>query len=64
MRERGTQVEAKFAIAGLWQATLRNAEWGAIGTVVFAASSTAVAAAFWWMAVRESHAAWSSRGRR
>lgn len=46
-------VEAKFAPSGVWRATQRNAEWGAIGAVVFAAASAAVAAAFWWIAVRD-----------
>jgi hypothetical protein len=47
--------EAKFAPGGIWQATVRNVEWGAIGTVVFAAGSAAVGASFWWMAVRHPH---------
>ena len=38
--------EAKFEVAGLAAATLRNAEWGAIGVVVFGACSAAVAIAF------------------
>ena len=38
--------EAKFAIAAMGPAFIRNAEWGAIGVVVFGLCSTAVATAF------------------
>jgi hypothetical protein len=38
--------EAKFAPAALGSAFARNAEWGAIGVVVFGLCSTAVALAF------------------
>jgi hypothetical protein len=38
--------EAKFDVARLGTATVRNAEWGAIGVGVFGACSTAVAIAF------------------
>jgi hypothetical protein len=48
--------EAKFAVAGLWSATLRNAAWGGIGVVVFGAATAAVAAAFWWVAVQTAAA--------
>lgn len=44
--------EAKFAVAGLSSATMRNAAWGGIGVVVFGAVTTAVAVAFWQVAVR------------
>lgn len=47
-------VDAKFVPSGLWTATVRNAEWGAIGTVVFALSSAAVAAVFWRIAAKDS----------
>ena len=38
--------EAQFAASAIPRATARNFEWGAIGTVVFGACSTAVAIAF------------------
>jgi len=38
--------EAKFAIAAMGPAFLRNAEWGAIGVMVFGLCSAAVAIAF------------------
>ena len=38
--------EAKFAIAAIGPAFIRNAEWGAIGVVVFGVCSAAVALAF------------------
>jgi hypothetical protein len=38
--------EAKFAIAAMGPAFVRNAEWGAIGVVVFGLCSAAVALAF------------------
>jgi hypothetical protein len=38
--------EAKFAIAAMGPAFVRNAEWGAIGVVVFGLCSAAVAIAF------------------
>ena len=38
--------EAKFAIAAIGPAFIRNAEWGAIGVVVFGLCSAAVALAF------------------
>jgi len=38
--------EAKFAIAAMGPALVRNAEWGAIGVVVFGLCSAAVALAF------------------
>ena len=38
--------EAKFVLAAMPRATMRNAEWGWLGVVVFGACSTAVALAF------------------
>ena len=38
--------EAQFALAAIGPALFRNAEWGAIGVVVFGLCSTAVALAF------------------
>ncbi len=38
--------EAKFAIAAMGPALIRNAEWGAIGVVVFGLCSVAIAIAF------------------
>jgi hypothetical protein len=43
--------EAKFDVARLATAMLRNAEWGAIGVVVFGSCSAAVAIAFRTIAV-------------
>jgi hypothetical protein len=44
--------EAKFAIASMGSAFVRNGEWGAIGVVVFGLCSAAVAIAFRAMAIR------------
>jgi hypothetical protein len=44
--------EAKFAIAAMGPAFVRNAEWGAIGVVVFGLCSAAVAIAFRAIAIR------------
>jgi len=38
--------EAKFAVSAMAPALVRNAEWGAIGVLVFGACSAAVAMAF------------------
>jgi hypothetical protein len=38
--------EAQFAVSAIPRAAARNFEWGAIGTLVFGACSTAVAIAF------------------
>ena len=38
--------EAQFAVSAIPRAAARNFEWGAIGTLVFGACSTAVALAF------------------
>lgn len=38
--------EANFSAAQAWRAVLRNAEWGAIGAVVFGSCATAVAITF------------------
>ncbi len=38
--------EAKYAIAAMGPALIRNAEWGAIGVVVFGLCSVAIAVAF------------------
>jgi len=47
--------EAKFAIAAMGAAFVRNAEWGAIGVVVFGLCSAAVAIAFRAIAIRRHH---------
>jgi len=44
--------EAKFAIAAMGPAFLRNAEWGAIGVMVFGLCSAAIAIAFRAIAIR------------
>ena len=44
--------EAGFAGAAIPRAAVRNLEWGAIGVVVFAASSAAIAVAFRAVALR------------
>ena len=44
--------EAKFAIAAMAPALVRNATWGAIGVVVFGLCSAAVAIAFRAIAIR------------
>jgi hypothetical protein len=44
--------EAKFAISAMAPALMRNAEWGAIGVLVFGACSAAVAIAFRAIALR------------
>jgi hypothetical protein len=48
--------EAKFALSAMGRAAGRNLEWGAIGVLVFGAVTAAVAAAFWWVAVRTANA--------
>jgi hypothetical protein len=47
--------EAKFAIAAMGPAFVKNAEWGAIGVVVFGLCSAAVAIAFRAIAIRRRH---------
>jgi hypothetical protein len=44
--------EAKFAIAAMGSAAVRNLEWGAIGVAVFGLCSTAIALAFRAIAFR------------
>ena len=44
--------EAKFAVAAMGAAFVKNAEWGAIGVVVFGLCSAAVAIAFRAIAIR------------
>ena len=44
--------EAKFAVSAMAPALVRNAEWGAIGVLVFGACSAAVAIAFRAVALR------------
>ena len=44
--------EAKFALSAMGPALIRNAEWGAIGVVVFGICSVAVAIAFRAIALR------------
>ena len=48
--------EAKFAIAAIGPAVVRNLEWGAIGVVVFGLCSAAVAIAFRAIAIRPTTA--------
>jgi hypothetical protein len=44
--------EAKFAVAAMGAALVRNAKWGAIGVVVFGLCSAAIAIAFRAIAIR------------
>ena len=48
--------EAKFQVAAIGSAVVRNLEWGAIGVAVFGACSTAVALAFRALAIRPATA--------
>jgi hypothetical protein len=47
--------EAKFALAAIGPALVRNATWGAIGVVVFGLCSAAIAIAFRAIAVNVDH---------
>jgi hypothetical protein len=49
--------EAKFALAAMGRAALRNLEWGAIGVAVFGLSSMAIALAFRALAFRRDNLA-------
>lgn len=44
--------DSHFSMDRLWWSITQNARWGAVGTLYFAACSAAVAAAFWYVAVR------------
>jgi hypothetical protein len=46
--------EAKFVVPAMGRALARNAEWGAIGVVVFGLCSTAIALAFRAIAMRRA----------
>ncbi len=50
-------VEAQFDVDSMWSAMRRNFTWGVIGTTVFGSCSAAVAAALWWITVRQPSAA-------
>jgi len=45
-------VDAHFAIDQLWWSIGQNARWGAVGSFYFGACSAAVAATFWFIAIR------------
>ena len=44
--------DAHFAGDQLWRSIGQNARWGAVGSLYFGACSAAVAAVFWYLAVR------------
>ena len=49
----GTTFDTHFRMAEVWPSIRVNLEWGILGALLFGTASAAMAAAFWWIAVRK-----------
>ena len=50
----GTTFDTHFRMAEVWSSIRVNLEWGILGSLLFGTASAAMAAVFWWIAVRPS----------